>query len=246
MTDPGKILEVDVGDNVVDLALLKGFLGVSVPLRGLRVDFEGEGEHTLRVASPKAWDQATVTELLRVIGGSCKGDHAIRVRAPEAFCNEVAVPYARQGPERWSCPRCNRDVMAGANDAGSIGGLCESCWATEMRLAGMKDPKIERGASSSPNPGNLPLASASQLPASAPVHSPAPPRSSVEAIGALQPERSRGDFQDGPPFARVLEVRSAADLPAPQPGLLAVSHGRFYWATSSSWFYCDGHVPVVL
>lgn len=238
MTDPSKVLVVDVGENALELSLLKGFMGVSVPLRGLELELDGR---VLHVVAPKAFDQATVSELLRVIGGSCKGDHAIRVLMPESFKNEIAVPYARQGPERWSCPRCNRDVMQGANDTGSIGGLCEPCWATEMRLAGMKNPKIERGSSSSSNPGNFPLASASQLPASAQVHSPASPSATVEAIGALQrPEHDSGHL----PI--VLEVRSAADLPTPRPGLLAVSPGRFYWATSSSWFYCDGHVPVVL
>jgi hypothetical protein len=239
MTDPRKEIVIDVGANQLDLALLKGFIGVSAQLRGLELEQESTELH---VRSGKLFDHATVLELLRVVGGSCKGDYAIRVLKPEVFQSEVAVPYARQGPERWACPRCNRDVMAGANDAGQLFGLCEPCWSTEMRLAGVKDPKIDR---------SIPAASASIPTQPANDATPVSPLKAraLEVIAGLQqhpPEALPAEESFPGPSVIVLEVRSPSELPAPRPGLFAVSHARFYWATSSSWFYCDGHVPVVL
>lgn len=238
--DPAARLILELEGAELDMPLLRGFIGITPVLRSLELELD---ESTLIVSSQAPLSRDQVMEFLRVLGGSLAGDVAVRVISPGEYAGEVAIPHMQQGPARWNCPRCNREVMQGANDSGGINSICEPCWRTEMRLAGQPDARIDRSGLQNPSSHAL-LAARSASPGGNPEGHAEP----AERVEPPPPEPSAAEQRSevaSSPLA-VIAVASPADLPRNAPvGLIAVMPGRLFWSTSAGWFSVEGHSPPV-
>jgi hypothetical protein len=231
-------LVIDLGGNQLELAVLKGYLSFSKAApQNVKLTHEGR---ELRVQSEHDVTAGELSELLRVLGGSCKGDTPIRVIAPQVFEGATAIPHESAGAARWKCPRCDRDVMQGANDAGTLHGLCRPCWETDMKVAGQPVPPLP------PTP-SAPVAAVPVAPALSASPS---SRTLTEALAPL------GDSSGPPPasipFTALVPLKALCrcvatmrDLPRAEdaPGCLAIVNERLAYSNGCVWRVLDGHVP---
>lgn len=137
----GMLVVIDVGTNIIDEALFQGFLCASPDapkgLQGCALErTEGQSPRMV-VTFGQDVTEGGVAELLRVLGGSAKGDDAMRVLEPAQYVGREAMPMDPPGARRWPCPRCSKTVIEGKNaEPGFNGGLCMDCAAVDRKLAG--------------------------------------------------------------------------------------------------------------
>lgn len=135
------ILIFSVGANAIDLALLKGFLAASPDAPQGLTSCELEETETRRLVMEfnNAISEGGLSEVLRVLGGSAKGDDPMRVIQPSEWIGREAMPAEPPGARRWPCPRCAKTVIEGKNqEPGMNGGLCTECAAVDRKLSGAR------------------------------------------------------------------------------------------------------------
>lgn len=214
--------------------MLKAYLGISSGApKGCTFVHDG-GE--LILEAPAELDAGAVSEIMKWLGASTTGNSPIRVLEPEAFKEAVAIPHQSGGNQRWKCPRCDRDVMQGVNDSGTItGGLCKDCWAVDMRLAGQP---VQQAATSS-NPAQR----------AAPSPPAAPSSPAVAAIAALQPKppapapSASSSAPEPVAYELVPVVASARDLPPADKYRFAIWGHRLCYSDGAHWRWLEGFVP---
>ncbi len=236
---------IEVGKNEIDQPLFVGFLAASpdAPDGLERVELEpgdGNGRSGRLVCSfTQAVTDNQLGELLRVLGGSAKGDDAMRVIEPQQFAGRESMPNEAPGARRWPCPRCAATVIEGKNaEPGFNGGLCKQCAAVDRKLAsGQVMGQAPRAAAAAPPPVQVP----------ANLRRPA-----TEQAGAEQlPEGVRHNpaFVDQratalPIVANLTELQRLRPA-APVIVFVADRQVLGYW-TGAGWRICEGIYPPIL
>jgi hypothetical protein len=254
-----KEIEIELAGCEVDEQLLIGFMAVSA---ASPADFRGSRRDGDRLilefdALP---EEGPFTEVLRVLGGSAKGEAPMRVIAPEQYAGRTAVPSEHKGGRRWDCPRCGGAVMEGHNDqTGVLYGICKACGDIDRKLAGGSgsDPKpltntsgrrARSGTTSTKSQDSAePMLSSKTTTSSKPSveRSSAPPTSSASApptSSATQSSNSRQRY--AAPELRTPQTIAELPHPPPRPGIvLVLGNGQLAWSTLDSWRVVDGSVP---
>jgi len=228
-------IRIDLADNAFELAMLKGYLSIAATApKGLKLEQQGA---ELLVSSDAELSEGDLSELLKWLGASSRGNSPLRVLEPEAWKGRAAIPAESGGAQRWKCSRCSRDVMAGVNDAGTVGGLCHDCWAVDMRLAGQPVQPVVPTPSAPPGARLQPPAS-----------SPAAPSSSSTESALLSLSKSQAPAAPALAFIGNASlslpiVAAAHELPPASDYALAICAHRLAYSDGKIWRVIEGNVP---
>jgi hypothetical protein len=222
---------VDLGGCELEEAMLRGYIaaGRIVPRPTEVKTTEGK----CRIDFAEGLSSEQLAELVRVLGASSKGDTGLTLLEPSSVAGQIVVPAEKSGPQRWDCPRCNRSVMAGANDTpGAVYGICRPCHDTEMKLSGGR-------TLGTPGLSGVAMAAAAIAPVTG-IGRPVPIAPATTGSAAPATE----DPQTGR-FLLYYVADSIAELPKPEPGYFAIVGERFAYATATAWRVLEGVIPPV-
>lgn len=252
-------IQMDCGDNVVDLDALRAVLLNSKAAPG---GLQGVTLEGAALALEYAEDPgADVGEVLRVVSGWCKGDAPITVTGPEQHAGQTLLPTTAAGPERWRCPRCSNPVVRGRNSVeGILGqGICKACHDVDIKLGGGA-PKAAAPKPAAPAAAPKPKPPVAMPPAAAtPAGRPAVsmPQTLAPQPTALPPELAAPPVTPDElpePFtlglSRLPCFATATDLPEPVglgPGVLVfvLDAQRLMLSTNAGWATVAWNVAIL-